>query len=39
MERYIDKFLNYLKVEKNSSIHTIINYSVDLKELASFFTN
>ncbi len=36
MERYIDKFLNYLKVEKNASIHTLINYSVDLKELAEF---
>jgi len=36
MERYIDKFLNYLKVEKNSSVHTLINYSVDLKELSSF---
>lgn len=36
MERYIDKFLNYLKVEKNSSVHTLINYSVDLKELSLF---
>ncbi len=36
MERYIDKFLNYLKVEKNSSVHTLINYSVDLKELSAF---
>jgi tyrosine recombinase XerC len=36
MERYIDKFLNYLKVEKNSSVHTLINYSVDLKELSIF---
>ncbi|MFH2137904.1 MAG: tyrosine recombinase XerC [Candidatus Omnitrophota bacterium] len=36
MERYIDKFLSYLKVEKDSSIHTVINYSVDLKDFASF---
>ncbi|MCP4649015.1 MAG: tyrosine recombinase XerC [PVC group bacterium] len=36
MERYIDKFLNYLKVEKDSSVHTLVNYSVDLKELSSF---
>ncbi|MBU1088218.1 MAG: tyrosine recombinase XerC [Candidatus Omnitrophica bacterium] len=36
MERYIDKFLNYLKVEKDSSVHTLINYSVDLKELSLF---
>ncbi|MBI4846854.1 MAG: tyrosine recombinase XerC [Candidatus Omnitrophica bacterium] len=36
MERYIDKFLDYLKVEKDSSVHTVINYSVDLKEFADF---
>ncbi|MFH1460335.1 MAG: tyrosine recombinase XerC [Candidatus Omnitrophota bacterium] len=36
MERYIDKFLNYLKVEKDASIHTLINYSVDLKGFSSF---
>ncbi|MBU1044692.1 MAG: tyrosine recombinase XerC [Candidatus Omnitrophica bacterium] len=36
MERYIDKFLNYLKIEKDSSVHTLINYSVDLKELSLF---
>ncbi|MFH1092903.1 MAG: tyrosine recombinase XerC [Candidatus Omnitrophota bacterium] len=39
MERYIDKFLNYLKVEKDASVHTLINYSVDLKELAQFLNN
>jgi len=36
MERYIDKFLTYLKVEKEASIHTLTNYSVDLKNLAEF---
>jgi len=36
MERYIDKFLNYLDVEKASSNHTITNYSIDLKSLAGF---
>ena len=36
MQRYIDKFINYLKIEKNSSDHTITNYSFDLKEFASF---
>lgn len=36
MERYIDKFLNYLKVEKDASVHTLINYSVDLKDLSHF---
>ena len=39
MERYIDKFLNYLKVEKDSSVHTLINYSVDLRDLAQFLNN
>ncbi|MBN1492526.1 MAG: tyrosine recombinase XerC [Candidatus Omnitrophica bacterium] len=36
MDVYIDSFLNYLKSEKNASEHTIINYSVDLKEFAAF---
>jgi tyrosine recombinase XerC len=36
MERHVDKFLNYLKLEKDASVHTVINYSVDLKELAEF---
>ncbi|MFH1777654.1 MAG: tyrosine recombinase XerC [Candidatus Omnitrophota bacterium] len=30
MEHYIDKYLTYLKIEKNASSHTIINYSSDL---------
>ena len=30
MQRYIDKFINYLKIEKNASKHTIINYTIDL---------
>lgn len=36
MIRYIDKFINYLKIEKNSSEHTIINYSVDLRDFGNF---
>jgi integrase/recombinase XerC len=36
MQRHIDKFINYLKVEKNSSAHTIINYTVDLKAFEKF---
>ena len=39
MERYIDKFLNYLKVEKDASVHTLINYSVDLRDLGQFLNN
>lgn len=34
--RYIDKFVTYLEVEKNYSPHTIINYSHDLNEFAEF---
>jgi len=36
MQRYIDKFINYLKVEKNSSPHTVTNYGVDLKAFEAF---
>jgi len=36
MDRYIDKFLSYLEIEKNSSSHTIVNYATDLKEFADF---
>ena len=33
---YIDKFLNYLSIEKNYSPHTITNYKIDLQEFESF---
>lgn len=36
MQRYIDKFMNYLKVEKNASAHTITNYTVDLDVFKDF---
>jgi len=36
MQRYIDKFINYLKIEKNVSKHTIINYTTDLKAFSLF---
>ena len=36
IERYLERFLNYLKIEKNSSENTTINYSVDLKSFALF---
>ncbi|MFH0764435.1 MAG: tyrosine recombinase XerC [Candidatus Omnitrophota bacterium] len=36
MQRYIDKFINYLKVEKDASPHTITNYGVDLKAFGAF---
>src|SRR3989338_8614415 len=36
MRRYIDKFMNYLKIEKNVSRHTITNYAIDLKAFSAF---
>lgn len=36
---YIDKFLNYLTIEKNYSSHTITNYHIDLKEFEGFLAN
>lgn len=36
MQRYIDKFISYLEIEKNSSPHTVLNYRIDLRELAAF---
>ena len=33
---YIDRFLNYLNIEKNYSNHTISNYAADLRELGNF---
>lgn len=36
---YIDKFLNYLTIEKNYSPHTLTNYHIDLKEFEGFLTN
>jgi integrase/recombinase XerC len=36
MKRFIEKFENYLTVEKNYSDHTLRNYASDLIELANF---
>jgi tyrosine recombinase XerC len=36
MQRYIDKFINYLKVERNASPHTITNYTIDLNIFRDF---
>lgn len=33
---YLEKFLNYLTIEKNYSSHTITNYKIDLEEFAQF---
>lgn len=36
MDRWIEKFLNYLRVEKNASHHTLRNYRKDLELLREF---
>lgn len=36
MERYIDKFIRYLEIEKNYSQHTILNYKLDLVGFRGF---
>lgn len=36
MKRYIQKFVKYLEVEKNYSVHTILNYQIDLNECEKF---
>ena len=39
MDHYADKFLTYLKVEKNYSKHTLVNYAHDLKNFYAFLGN
>ncbi|MFH1854476.1 MAG: tyrosine recombinase XerC [Candidatus Omnitrophota bacterium] len=34
LDRYIQKFMTYLEIEKNASWHTITNYKIDLKEFS-----
>ncbi len=36
MERYIEKFIRYLEIEKNYSRHTILNYRLDLENFKHF---
>ncbi|MFA5410570.1 MAG: tyrosine recombinase XerC [Candidatus Omnitrophota bacterium] len=36
MERYIEKFMRYLEIEKNYSQHTILNYRLDLEDFSKF---
>lgn len=35
-ERYIAKFIRYLEIEKNYSVHTILNYRLDLEDFKAF---
>lgn len=36
MEKYIEKFMRYLEIEKNYSAHTILNYKLDLQGFNKF---
>jgi tyrosine recombinase XerC len=36
MEKYIEKFVRYLEIEKNYSVHTILNYKLDLQGFNKF---
>ena len=36
MEKYIEKFIRYLEIEKNYSKHTLLNYQLDLADFNKF---
>jgi tyrosine recombinase XerC len=36
IDRYIEKFIRYLEIEKNYSGHTILNYKLDLDDFRAF---
>jgi len=36
MQKYIEKFLRYLEIEKNYSEHTLLNYRLDLEDFGRF---
>lgn len=39
MDRYIEKFINYLRIEKNYSENTVINYKIDLELFKTFIAD
>jgi len=36
MDKYLEKFIRYLEIEKNYSAHTILNYKLDLEDFYKF---
>ncbi|MDD2679405.1 MAG: tyrosine recombinase XerC [Candidatus Omnitrophica bacterium] len=36
MDKYIEKFMRYLEIEKNYSGHTLLNYKLDLNDFKKF---
>lgn len=39
MKQFVDKFLRYLEIERNSSHHTIISYRTDLEQFTEFIVS
>lgn len=39
MEKYIEKFIRYLGIERNYSQHTILNYKLDLADFGKFLAD
>ena len=39
MDKLINDFINYLKIERNYSEHTIISYKTDLEEYKEYLNN
>jgi integrase/recombinase XerC len=39
MKQFVDKFLRYLEIERNSSPHTLISYRTDLDQFIEFITS
>src|SRR3989338_11360571 len=38
MNQYINQFKKYLQAEKNVSVHTLRNYSIDMEQFEKFLT-
>jgi len=36
MDKYIEKFMRYMEIEKNYSPHTLLNYKIDLNDFNKF---
>jgi tyrosine recombinase XerC len=39
MEKYIEKFIRYLEIERNYSAHTVLNYKLDLRDFGRFLAS
>lgn len=37
-DRYVERFLRYLEIEKNYSRHTLLNYRIDLRDFTAFYS-